>query len=60
MNCLVFQSDLGDGVIIGMSTMEQLRQNLAAAEEGPLHERVVAAFDEAWALVAHECPNYFR
>lgn len=54
------QADCGDGVIIGMSTMEQLQQNLAAAEEGPLEERVVAAFDEAWNLVAHDCPNYFR
>ncbi|TWW61942.1 aflatoxin B1 aldehyde reductase member 3 [Takifugu flavidus] len=54
------KSEHGDGVIIGMSTMEQLQQNLAAAEEGPLNERVVAAFDEAWNLVAHECPNYFR
>lgn len=57
---LLFQSENGDGVIIGMSTMEQLQQNLAASEEGPLDERVVAAFDEAWNLVAHECPNYFR
>lgn len=57
---LLFQSEHGDGVIIGMSTMEQLQQNLAASEEGPLDERVVAAFDEAWNLVAHECPNYFR
>uniref|UniRef100_A0A8D0CVL3 Aldo-keto reductase family 7, member A3 (aflatoxin aldehyde reductase) n=1 Tax=Sander lucioperca TaxID=283035 RepID=A0A8D0CVL3_SANLU len=54
------KGDLGDGVIIGMSSMEQLQQNLAAAEEGPLDERVVAAFIEAWNLVAHECPNYFR
>uniref|UniRef100_A0A8D3BKF7 Aldo-keto reductase family 7, member A3 (aflatoxin aldehyde reductase) n=1 Tax=Scophthalmus maximus TaxID=52904 RepID=A0A8D3BKF7_SCOMX len=54
------KGDLGDGVIIGMSSMEQLQQNLDAAEEGPLDERVVAAFNEAWNLVAHECPNYFR
>lgn len=57
---LLFQSEHGDGVIIGMSTIEQLQQNLAASEEGPLDERVVTAFDEAWNLVAHECPNYFR
>lgn len=56
----MFQGDRGDGVIIGMSSMEQLQQNLAAAEEGPLDERVVAAFHEAWNLVAHDCPNYFR
>ncbi|CAG5979738.1 unnamed protein product [Menidia menidia] len=54
------KGDLGDGVIIGMSSMEQLQQNLAAAEEGPLDERVVNAFKDAWNLVAHDCPNYFR
>lgn len=54
------KGDLGDGVIIGMSSMDQLQQNLAAAEEGPLDDKVVAAFNEAWNLVAHECPNYFR
>lgn len=57
---LLCQGDLGDGVIIGMSSMEQLQQNLAAAEEGPLDERVVSSFNKAWDLVAHECPNYFR
>ncbi|XP_006783304.1 aflatoxin B1 aldehyde reductase member 3 [Neolamprologus brichardi] len=54
------KGDLGDGVIIGMSSMEQLQQNMAAAKEGPLDQRVVDAFKEAWNLVAHECPNYFR
>ncbi|KAI9520983.1 Aflatoxin B1 aldehyde reductase member 2 [Dissostichus eleginoides] len=54
------KGDLGDGVIIGMSSMDQLQQNLAAAEEGPLDETVVNAFNDAWNLVAHECPNYFR
>ncbi|KAL7843261.1 hypothetical protein AOLI_G00247730 [Acnodon oligacanthus] len=52
--------DLGDGVIIGMSTMEQLQENLAAAQEGPLTQEVVDAFKHGWDLVAHECPNYFR
>ncbi|XP_023365485.1 aflatoxin B1 aldehyde reductase member 2 isoform X2 [Otolemur garnettii] len=50
----------GDGVILGMSSLEQLEQNLAATEEGPLEPAVVDAFDQAWHLVAHECPNYFR
>ncbi|XP_039468792.1 uncharacterized protein LOC116313678 [Oreochromis aureus] len=54
------KGDLGDGVIIGMLSMEQLQQNMAAAEEGPLDQRVVDAFKEVWNLVAHECPNYFR
>ncbi|XP_029287697.1 LOW QUALITY PROTEIN: aflatoxin B1 aldehyde reductase member 3 [Cottoperca gobio] len=54
------KGDLGDGVVLGMSTIEQLQQNMAAAEEGPLDEKVVSAFNEAWNLVAHECPSYFR
>ncbi|XP_063641559.1 aflatoxin B1 aldehyde reductase member 2 isoform X2 [Pan troglodytes] len=50
----------GDAVILGMSSLEQLEQNLAATEEGPLEPAVVDAFNQAWHLVAHECPNYFR
>ncbi|XP_074074371.1 aflatoxin B1 aldehyde reductase member 2-like [Macrotis lagotis] len=54
------QGALGDAVILGMSSVEQLQQNLAASEEGPLEPGVVKAFEQAWDLVAHECPNYFR
>ncbi|XP_028731105.1 aflatoxin B1 aldehyde reductase member 3 [Peromyscus leucopus] len=50
----------GDAVILGMSSLEQLEQNLALVEEGPLEAAVVEAFDQAWNLVAHDCPNYFR
>ncbi|XP_036602847.1 aflatoxin B1 aldehyde reductase member 4-like [Trichosurus vulpecula] len=50
----------GDAVILGMSSLQQLQQNMAASEEGPLEPGVVKAFDQAWNLVAHECPNYFR
>ncbi|XP_058993683.1 aflatoxin B1 aldehyde reductase member 2-like isoform X3 [Mustela lutreola] len=56
----VYQGAHGDAVILGMSSVEQLAQNLAATEEGPLEPAVVQAFDRAWHLVAHECPNYFR
>ncbi|XP_012643152.2 aldo-keto reductase family 7 member A3 [Microcebus murinus] len=54
------QGACGDTVILGMSNVEQLEQNLAATEEGPLEPSVVDAFDQAWHLVAHECPKYFR
>ncbi|XP_041130790.1 aflatoxin B1 aldehyde reductase member 4-like [Polyodon spathula] len=64
LRCLYHHSQLqgerGDGVILGMSTMEQLKQNLAAMEEEPLLPSVVEAFGQAWDLVAHERPNYFR
>ncbi|NWZ23073.1 ARK72 reductase, partial [Asarcornis scutulata] len=54
------QGSLGDAVIIGMSNLEQLEQNLDYSEEGPLLPPVVEAFDAAWNLTAHDCPNYFR
>ncbi|XP_014457167.1 aflatoxin B1 aldehyde reductase member 2 isoform X1 [Alligator mississippiensis] len=54
------KGDAGDAVIIGMSNIDQLQQNLTCSEEGPLLPAVVEAFDKAWHLVAHDCPNYFR
>ncbi|XP_015268082.1 PREDICTED: aflatoxin B1 aldehyde reductase member 2 isoform X2 [Gekko japonicus] len=54
------QADRGDAVIVGMSTLEQLQENLKCSEEGPLQAGVVEAFERAWELNAHECPNYFR
>ncbi|OKL63937.1 hypothetical protein UA08_00862 [Talaromyces atroroseus] len=37
-----------DGVIIGVSSFEQLKGNLADLEKGPLPPDVVDALDEAW------------
>ncbi|KAM5248686.1 LOW QUALITY PROTEIN: aflatoxin B1 aldehyde reductase member 4-like [Ctenodactylus gundi] len=54
------QASHGDVVILGMSSLEQLEQNLAIFEEGPLEPAVAEAFDQAWNLVAHDCPNYFQ
>ncbi|MXQ93791.1 hypothetical protein E5288_WYG016895 [Bos mutus] len=50
----------GDAVTLGTSSLEQLEENLAATEEWPLEPALVGAFDQAWRLVAHDCPNYFR
>ena len=42
----------GDGLLLGASSLPQLQQNLdACCEDEPLPAEVVAAFDEAWALV---------
>ncbi|KAL7975820.1 hypothetical protein Chor_004559 [Crotalus horridus] len=54
------QDKYGDAVIIGMSNMDQLQENLHSSEEGPLVPCVVEAFEKAWHLAAHDCPNYFR
>ena len=41
-----------DCVILGASKLEQLDQNLAAAEEGPLDAETLAAIDKVWERLA--------
>jgi aflatoxin B1 aldehyde reductase len=43
-------TDGNDGIIIGVSSIEQLDGNLTDLEKGPLPEEVVKALDEAWAI----------
>ncbi|KAI0184796.1 aflatoxin B1 aldehyde reductase member 3 [Xylaria flabelliformis] len=50
----------GDGVIIGISSYDQLDGNLDALEKGPLPDDVVAALDEAWLITKAEAPNYWH
>ncbi|KAF7190624.1 Aflatoxin B1 aldehyde reductase member 2 [Pseudocercospora fuligena] len=53
--------EAGDGIVIGVSSIEQLRVNLDCLEEGPLPDAVVKALDEAWVKVTKaECPLYWR
>ncbi|VUC29995.1 unnamed protein product [Clonostachys rosea] len=49
-----------DGVVIGVSSIEQLEQNVEAVENGPLPEEVVKALDQAWMLMKAETPNYWQ
>lgn len=49
-----------DGVIIGVSSFEQLQGNLRDLEKGPLPEEVVAVLDEAWMLCKATAPDYWH
>ena len=49
-----------DGVIIGVSSFNQLEQNLDYIEKGPLPDEVVAALDEAWLVAKASAPNYWH
>jgi aryl-alcohol dehydrogenase-like predicted oxidoreductase len=49
-----------DCVILGASRPEQLDQNLAAMEEGPLAADTVAACDNVWANLRGVTPKYNR
>jgi aflatoxin B1 aldehyde reductase len=49
-----------DGVIIGVSSFEQLEGNLRDLEKGELPEEVVGVLDEAWMIAKASAPTYFR
>ncbi|KAF9176698.1 hypothetical protein BGZ50_009812, partial [Haplosporangium sp. Z 11] len=59
---MVHHSGLGanDGVIIGASSLDHLKQNLNYLEKGPLPQEMVDAFDEAWEHTKVACPSYFK
>ena len=49
-----------DGVIIGVSSFQQLEGNLSDLEKGPLPEDVVTALDRAWLTAKATAPTYWR
>jgi len=54
-----------DGVLLGASSIEQVEQNLAACtkagkEEEGLSEKVLSAFDQAWAITEGTSFKYWR
>lgn len=51
---------VSDCVILGASRPEQLAENLAACEEGPLTDDVVKACDEVWNELRGPIPVYNR
>lgn len=51
---------MSDGVILGASKVEHLKQNLAACRRGRLPTPVVAAMNKAWETTRPACQRYFR
>ncbi|KUI65478.1 Aflatoxin B1 aldehyde reductase member 2 [Cytospora mali] len=53
-------TDGNDGIIIGVSSLEQLGGNLDALEKGPLPEDVVRSLDEAWRIAKVDSVEYWH
>ncbi|KAH6689481.1 NADP-dependent oxidoreductase domain-containing protein [Plectosphaerella plurivora] len=49
-----------DGVILGISSYQQLEQNVEACEKGLLPDEIVEALDKAWAITRGDAPTYWR
>ena len=52
--------DGNDGIIIGVSSIEQLDENLTHLEKGPLPDEVVKALDEAWFISKADAVPYWH
>ena len=52
--------DGNDGILIGVSSVEQLENNLDNLEKGPLPEEVVQALDEAWRVSKADSTEYWH
>lgn len=48
------RAELGDGVVLGASSPEQLRLSLEYLEDGPLEKEVADRIDEVWNSVKDE------
>ncbi|KAL8649244.1 MAG: hypothetical protein Q9226_005658 [Calogaya cf. arnoldii] len=59
-SALKMQDGGRDGVIIGVSSFNQLESNLKDLEKGPLPEEVVKTLDEAWLLTKATTGNYWH
>lgn len=59
-SALKFGNEGNDGIILGVSSLEQLQGNLKDLEKGPLPEEVVKALDEAWLVSKPGTPNYWH
>lgn len=56
----MLKDGFNDGLIIGASSMAHFQDNLACAQDGPLPQSIVQAFDNAWTITKPDCPSYFR
>jgi len=61
---MMHHSKLGqnDGVILGASSVQQLKQNFSAVSKPPLDPSILAVFDEGWVAgsAVDVCPLYYR
>lgn len=55
----MLNGERGDSILIGASKLNHMKQNIAAIQNGPLPEDVVAVFDKAWEISKPNSPEYF-
>jgi aflatoxin B1 aldehyde reductase len=49
-----------DGILVGVSSFNQLETNLRDIQKGPLPEEVVEVLDQAWMVAKPYSANYWH
>ncbi len=52
------KGDLGDGIVAGARTEEQLEDTLRGCKEGPLPDEVVKLVNECWKKLEPDAPYF--
>ena len=60
VNHSMIKSELGDGILLGASRIEQMEQNLIAVTKGELPQSILDAMDSAWEIAKPDSPAYFK
>lgn len=60
VNHSMMKSELGDGILLGASRIEQMEQNMVAATKGELPQNILDAMDSAWGIAKSDSPAYFK
>lgn len=50
----------GDGILLGASRIEQMEQNMLAAQKEELPQSILDAMDAAWEIAKPDSPSYFK
>ena len=59
-NHSLLDADAGDGIILGISSLEHLDENMAACGSAPLDAVIVEILDRGWEIIKPNCFRYFR
>jgi aflatoxin B1 aldehyde reductase len=54
----MLKKELGDGLVIGASSLQQLSVSLAELERGPLDGELVKELEGLWDIVESDAPSY--
>ena len=60
VNHALLESDRGDGIILGASSVAHLEQNMAACAQAQLPQAILDILDRGWEIIKPNCFRYFR